>query len=86
MSLKRSYSILAVPEYNEKERIGTLEDKGDIFVNKKYRMICAEARTENFPAYSIRNLRELKSELEYIQKHIFENDCGHESKSIQCKM
>lgn len=65
---------LSVNEYNEMNRIGSLEGKGDIFVNYKYRMICPQERTVNFPNYSIQELRSLKIELEYIRDHIFDDD------------
>lgn len=65
---------LSVKEYNEMVRIGTLEEKGDIYVNYKYRMICPEERRYNFPGYNITILRDLKSKLEYIQEHIFDDN------------
>lgn len=65
---------LSVPEYNEKCKIGSLDGKGDIFVNCKYRMVCEEERTANFPGYRIRELREIKEKLEDIQAHIYEYD------------
>ena len=65
---------LSVKEYNEMVRIGTLEEKGAIYVNYKYRMICPEERRYNFPGYNITILRDLKSKLEYIQEHIFDDN------------
>lgn len=65
---------LSVKEHNDRIRIGSLEDKGDIFVNYKYRMICPEERTANFPGYSITVLRDLKLKLEYIRDNIFNDD------------
>jgi predicted ATPase len=73
-AIKVIMNNLSVNEYNEKVRIGSLEGKGDIFVNYKYRMICPEERTVNFPGYNITVLRSLKSRLEYICDHIFDDD------------
>lgn len=65
---------LSVSEYNEQVRLGSLEDKGEIFINYKYRMLCPEEKTEHFPGYGIRALRETKTKLEYIKHHIFDDD------------
>ena len=65
---------LSCEEHNDKVKLGTLEDKGDIFINYKYRMICPEERTEHFPSYNITDLRVLKKELEFIKDHIFDDD------------
>lgn len=65
---------LAVSEHNERVKLGTLENKGDIFVNYKYRMVCQEERTANFPGCNITTLRDLKGQLEYMRYHIFDDD------------
>ena len=65
---------LSVQEHNEQVRLGSLEDKGDIYINYKYRMLCPEEKTGHFPGYGIRALRETKQMLEYIKEHIFDED------------
>lgn len=60
------------PEYNERIRLGSLEGKGDIFINCKYRMVCAEERRTNYPGQSIKVLREIVGLLEYIKQHVFD--------------
>lgn len=60
------------PEYNERIRLGSLEGKGDIFINCKYRMLCYEERTKNYPGYSITVLRQIVELLEYIKRNVFD--------------
>lgn len=47
-------------EYNEKILLGTLEDKGDIFIQTKHRMLCKESKTAEFKL-GINRLKECKS-------------------------
>ena len=63
---------LSVDEFNEKVKIGSLDGKGDIYVNYKYRMVCPEERTENFPGQKITVLREIKDKLLLLKEHIFD--------------
>lgn len=60
-------------EENEQIRLGELEDKGAIFINRKYRMLCALSRTAEF-SVGIRTLKDIVSKLEEIKQHIFDND------------
>lgn len=60
-------------ELNEEEKIGYLDDKGDIFINTKYRMLCEISKTDEFKC-GIRKLRETKEKLEYIKRHIFDSN------------
>lgn len=70
-------------EYNERIRLGSLEGKGDIFINCKYRMLCAEERTNNYPGQSIKKLREIVQLLEYIKQHFLDFDIAvHVSKLL----
>ena len=73
--LKRIKDIqknLSVPEINIKERIGCLDEKGDIYINTKFRILCEESLREEFRGQSIRKLKELIETLEYIQNRIFD--------------
>lgn len=72
--IKRILHGLTAPEHNERVRLGSLEGKGDIFVNYKYRMLCPEERTKNFPGYNITALRSIVERLEFIRDHIFDID------------
>lgn len=72
--VKTILNNLDVKEHNERIRIGSLEDKGDIFINYKYRMICPEERTADYPNYNISALREIKTLLEYIRDNIFDDE------------
>ncbi len=62
------------PEYNERIRIGSLEGKGDILINCKYRMVCPEERTANYPGQSINALRDIVGTLKYIKQNVFDVD------------
>ncbi|MDD4679586.1 MAG: histidinol phosphatase [Clostridia bacterium] len=83
--VKTILTNLNVKEHNEKIRIGSLEDKGEIFINHKYRMLCPEARTANYPNYNITNLRQIKTQLEYIRDHVFDDDLAKHIESFSSK-
>lgn len=40
--------VLAKPEYNERTILGTIEEKGTIYINKKYRFLCKDSKTAEF--------------------------------------
>lgn len=62
---------LDMPEHNEKEYIGTLEDKGKIYINRRYRMLNFEhSRAGEFPI-RIRILKELAQTLQQVYNHFF---------------
>ena len=65
---------LAQPECNERELLGTLEDKGNVYINRKYRMLCSLSRTEEFPSYGIRKLREIQALLIEISQNAFSQE------------
>lgn len=64
------FENLQKPEYNEKVRIGELEGKGNIFINKRYRMYCKESRTAEFEG-RITDLRTIVDHLSDIQHDVF---------------
>lgn len=39
---------LSRPEYNERFVLGTIEEKGNIYINKKYRFLCKSSKTAEF--------------------------------------
>lgn len=62
---------LEMPEHNDREYLGKLEDKGDIYINKRYRLLDSEhSRREEFPV-GIRTLKELIHILQNVHDHIF---------------
>lgn len=73
-AVNRILKGFSAPEHNERVRLGSLDGKGDIFVNYKYRMLCSGERTKNFPGYNITVLRAIVEQLKYIRDHIFEID------------
>lgn len=65
---------LEVLEYNEREYLGELEDKGKIYINRRYRMLDFEySRTEEFPV-GIRTLKELVQTLRKAHDQIFSTE------------
>ena len=70
-AVKRILENLAHEESNETEKIGSLDEKGEIYINTKYRMLCDASKTDEFQA-GIRKLREIKTKLEFIRQHIFD--------------
>ena len=63
------------PEHTERNLIGILEDKGKIFVNTKYRMLCSDSNKSEFRD-KITILREIKKSLKNILDDIFAEDIG----------
>lgn len=70
-AVKTILDNLAHEESNEKEKIGSLDEKGEIFINTKYRLLCDASKTDEF-LNGIRKLREIKAKLEFIRSHIFD--------------
>lgn len=64
-AVKTILDNLAHEESNEKEKIGSLDEKGEIFINTKYRLLCDASKTDEF-LNGIRKLREIKAKLEFI--------------------
>lgn len=57
------------------EYLGSLEDKGNVYIRRKHQMLCKNSRKEEFinakKCKSIRALRVCKSNIESIYQHIF---------------
>ena len=67
---------LELPEFNEQEYLGELEDKGEVYINKRYRMLrFTESRTDEFPTgVGIRTLKDLVHLLQQARERIFSTD------------
>lgn len=67
---------LQMRECNEQEYLGELEDKGKVYINKRYRMLkFGESKTDEFPSsIGIRALRELVLLLRQAREQIFSTD------------
>ena len=74
VAISKILHSLSRPEYNERELLGTLEDKGSIYINRKYRMLCSLSRTEEFPSFGIRRLREIQEHLLWISHNVFSQE------------
>lgn len=62
---RKILSNLSVDEYNERSLLGVIEGKGDIYINKKYRMLCDASKTAEF-SQGIKKLRRVKELLSDI--------------------
>lgn len=56
-SIKKAFDV---EEYNENEYLGLIEEKGDIFIQSKYRILCSKSRTSEFKS-KINTLKEFKN-------------------------
>lgn len=56
-------------EINEQELLGSLDEKGDVYIQTKYRMLCKESRTDEF-RHGIKKLRECKHTIDEIGEKI----------------
>ena len=72
-AIKKILKNLSVNEVIESERIGSLDEKGDILINTKFRMICPLSRTDEFKN-GIKKLRRIKELLTNLKEHIFDSD------------
>ena len=61
-------------EQNRKNYLGTIENKGKLYINTRYRMLCKESKTDEFKGYRIRALSEIKKKLERIKSEIFNDN------------
>lgn len=59
-----------VQEYVERQFFGNLEEKGDIFIQNRYRMLCKVSKTDEFRR-GIKVLRECKDTLDDILNTVF---------------
>lgn len=57
-------------EYNDRTYLGTIEDKGKIYINKKYRMLCESAKRQDF-SIGITKLRKISELLFDINTNFF---------------
>lgn len=65
---------LKVPVHNEREHLGELEDKGKVYINRRYRMLDFEhSKTEEFPI-GIRALKDLVQILQKAYEQIFSTE------------
>jgi hypothetical protein len=78
-AIKKILKNLSIEEINEKEKIGSLDEKGVILINTKFRMICPLSRKDEFKI-GITKLKKIKELLISLKVHIFDSDI---SKDIQ---
>ena len=66
----------------EKEYLGNLEEKGDIYIQTRYRMLTKESRTDEFKL-GITILKNCKTVINEIKKAILEENISEEISSFQ---
>lgn len=74
VAIEKILHSLVQPECNERELLGTLEDKGNVYLNRKYRMLCSLSRTDEFPSLGIRKLRDIHELLLKISENVFSEE------------
>ncbi len=59
------YNLLK-PEYNERTILGTIDEKGSIYINKKYRLLCDDSKTNEFSVgiTKLKNIINIINEIE----------------------
>lgn len=78
---------LLLPEYNEKEYVGELEEKGKIFINNRYRFLCGASYTKEFDSsIGINRLKEIVSALKCIRENIFADDMASKIDELNQKL
>jgi len=70
---KKIINNISDKEYREKQVLGELEDKGTIFAQKIYRMICDKSETAEFQ-HGIRILKKIKSNFEEVCTRFYAHD------------
>lgn len=68
-NIKKIKENLSKPEYNEKNHLGTIEEKGNLYINKKYRLICENSKTTEF-SIGIKKLKAVIDTINDIESHI----------------
>lgn len=79
---------LLLPECNEKEYLGELEDKGKIFINYRYRFWqpSVSYRKEFDSNIGINRLKDIVTDLQYIRDNIFADDIASRIDDLNQKL
>ncbi len=78
---------ILLPEYNEQEYLGELEEKGKIFINNRYRFLCGVSYTKEFDgSIGINRLKEIVSALKAIKENIFADDMASKIDELNQKL
>ena len=78
---------LLLPECNEKEYVGELEEKGKIFINNRYRFLCGVSYTKEFDSsIGINRLKDIVSALKCIKENIFADDMASKIDELNQKL
>lgn len=76
-----------MPEYNEREYLGELEDKGKIYINYRYRFLCdSSVRKEFDSTIGINRLKGIKAVLNSIRDDIFSDDMALKIEDLNEKL
>lgn len=72
-SVRKILSEFEKEEYHFDEKIGELEEKGDVYVRRRYRLLCNDSKTVEFVA-GINNLKAVKNKLVEIRDKFYCSD------------
>ena len=68
-NVKKIKENLSKPERNEKSCLGAIEEEGNLYINKKYRLICENSKTSEF-SVGIKKLKAIIDAINDIENHI----------------
>lgn len=83
--LSHIFKSLGASEFNEQEYLGELEEKGKLYINKRYRMLCNDSRAAEFRE-RITVLRELRELMERISGDVFGENVSSLLTSLSAKL
>jgi energy-coupling factor transporter ATP-binding protein EcfA2 len=76
-AIRNILKSLSANEVNEREKIGWLDEKGDILINTRFRMLCTTSKAVEFKK-PIKKLKEIKEIVVYLGNHIFDSDISEQ--------
>ncbi len=71
-SVSEISDLFSVDDKIDKNYLGNLEEKGNVYIKTRYRMLCQESRREEFRSQKITSLRDNKKVLDNIKNNIWD--------------
>lgn len=76
------YNIFSVPDKIEQEYLGNLEEKGEIYIQTRYRMLTKVSRTDEFEK-KITDLKNCKIVMDEIKQRVLEENISEQISKFQ---
>ena len=76
------YNAFSVEDKLSKEYLGNLEEKGDIFIQTRYRMLCKESKKEEFK-YKITSLKKCRQIIDNIRRDVVKENISEDISLFQ---